>query len=386
MKLRIGYLTAALAAVLAGTVMEADAQSVPSNRDSAKALQKSPIVISDKPARAGNLGSATQNRMKQREEREKYLQEQLEQRRAASPGRTRGMAIYQPRDGGVPLLTNRIEKYEGRKDFRRIKINYDPIVKPDRWGKTTGRYTDSDIHQYVTHYAKQYDLDEGLIHAVIHVESRGNPYAVSPKGASGLMQLMPGTAGDLKVKNVFDPAENIGGGTQYLSKLLKLFNGDHSLALAGYNAGPETVKQYGGIPPYRETQQYVTKVLNKWNELARNGNSVPYKKIDPNESPVVKAAKAKERITTKKLGDPDKASHAIVFASGNVQEVDEVSAQGEYVYLVDDGRTFRLRKELVQQVDGTPVSPLEGEGEIAAIPDATVPLPKDNDVQLAAQI
>ncbi|MDZ4857856.1 MAG: lytic transglycosylase domain-containing protein [Candidatus Hydrogenedentes bacterium] len=347
---------------------------------------QAPVAIPQKPSRAGNLGVTTQNRIKQREEREQYLQQQLEQRRAASPARMRGMAIYQPKGGGVPLLTNRIDKYEARKDFRRIKINYDPIVKPDRWGKTLGRYTYSDIHTYVAHFAKEHNLDESLIHAVIHVESRGNPYAKSSKGASGLMQLMPGTAADLKVKDVFDPAENIGGGSQYLAKLLKLFKGDYSLALAGYNAGPETVKRYGGIPPYRETQQYVEKVLAKWETLAGTGNSVPYKKVDPEKSPTVIVAKKKEKLTTKTLGDPARESHDIVFASGNTQAVDKVSTQGEYIYLVDDGRTFRLKKEMVQSVDGTALSPAGEAGEIAAVPDVTVALPNDDGVQLAAQI
>lgn len=348
---------------------------------------REPIVITDNP-RAGNLGVISQERMQKREKYQKYLQDQLEQRRAASPSRMRGMAIYQPKDGGPPILTNRIDKYESRKDYRRIKINFDPIVKPDRWGQTVGKYTDTDVHKYVSHYAKLYGLDESLVHAVIHVESRGNPYAVSPKGAAGLMQLMPGTARDLRVQNVFDPAENIGGGTQYLSKLLKLFNGDYSLALAGYNAGPETVKQYGGIPPFRETQSYVRLVLNKWASLARTGNSVPYVAFDPEKTPTAKAEKERDRLATKPLGDPAKSVHDVVFAGGSKQTVTDIKHQGDYLYLVADGRTFRVKRDQVATVDGIPVASTEASAkdELAAVPDATVPLPADSDVQLAAQI
>ncbi|NUM56921.1 MAG: lytic transglycosylase domain-containing protein [Candidatus Hydrogenedentes bacterium] len=302
------------------------------------------------------------------------------------------MAIYQPRDGGTPVLTNRIEKYEGRNDFTRIKINFDPIVRDRRWGVTIGKYTDTDIHKYVDHYAKLYKVDPSLIHAIIQVESRGNPYAVSPKGAAGLMQLMPGTARDLNVSSVFDPADNIGGGTQYISKLISLFNGDFSLALAGYNAGPETVRRYGGIPPYRETQNYVYLVNLYWDYFRKNGNSFLYTKFDPSLTPAALKAAAKkereERMMTRLVGDTARDRHDVKLASGLVHPADDVWHQGDYLYLASGGRTYRLREDLVVAVDG--VALLSGEvvtaSEIEAVPDATVPLPKDESVQLAAQI
>lgn len=103
-------------------------------------------------------------------------------------------------------------------------------------------------------------VDESLIRAIIHAESAYQPDAQSPKGAQGLMQLMPATQAELQVVNPFDPADNISGGARYLSKLMQEFNGDYELAAAAYNAGPSAVNKYGGIPPYDETREYVRRV------------------------------------------------------------------------------------------------------------------------------
>lgn len=108
--------------------------------------------------------------------------------------------------------------------------------------------------------AADFGVDGALLRAVIHAESAFNPMALSNKGAQGLMQLMPGTAGDLGVTDAFDVSQNIRGGALYLSQLLKNFNGDSQLATAAYNAGPGAVQKYGGIPPYDETQVYVQRV------------------------------------------------------------------------------------------------------------------------------
>jgi soluble lytic murein transglycosylase-like protein len=103
-------------------------------------------------------------------------------------------------------------------------------------------------------------LEESLIRAVIHAESAYQPDARSPKGAQGLMQLMPATAAELEVADPFDPADNIDGGARYLAQLLSEFDGDLDLAAAAYNAGPSAVYQHGGIPPYDETREYVRRV------------------------------------------------------------------------------------------------------------------------------
>ncbi len=108
--------------------------------------------------------------------------------------------------------------------------------------------------------AKDYHIDPALLRAVIHAESAFKRYAVSDKGAQGLMQLMPGTAADLGVADPFDAGQNIRGGADYLAQLLKQFNGDEQLATAAYNAGAQNVQKYKGVPPFDETQVYVQRV------------------------------------------------------------------------------------------------------------------------------
>lgn len=108
--------------------------------------------------------------------------------------------------------------------------------------------------------AERNGLDESLIRAVIHAESAYQPEAVSPKGAQGLMQLMPETQQMLEVTDPFDPAANIEGGARHLSDLLREFKGDRTLAAAAYNAGAGAVQKYGGVPPYDETREYVRRV------------------------------------------------------------------------------------------------------------------------------
>ena len=115
-------------------------------------------------------------------------------------------------------------------------------------------------NELIRRHASSYGLEEALVKAVIKVESDYQPRTVSKKGAQGLMQLIPSTARLVRVANPFDPSENIRGGSEYLKKMLDLFDNNLELALAAYNAGPTTVKRYGGIPPYDETQNYVKRV------------------------------------------------------------------------------------------------------------------------------
>jgi len=120
----------------------------------------------------------------------------------------------------------------------------------------------------VSHAARLTSLEPALLHAVMHVESNGNRLAVSPKGARGLMQLMPATARRYGVTNSLDPAQNVLAAAQYLQWLKQQFHGDTSLMLAAYNAGPQAVIRHGyRVPPYAETQRYVPRVLRKYRQL-----------------------------------------------------------------------------------------------------------------------
>jgi soluble lytic murein transglycosylase-like protein len=117
------------------------------------------------------------------------------------------------------------------------------------------------IQPAIKEVAKKYSLDHKLITAMIRAESNFNPYALSPKGAQGLMQLMPGTALQMKVSNAYDIRENLEAGARYLKQLLDNYQNDLALALAAYNAGPVAVSLYRGIPPFPETREYIQKVL-----------------------------------------------------------------------------------------------------------------------------
>ncbi|MEA5124299.1 lytic transglycosylase domain-containing protein [Xanthomonas floridensis] len=114
--------------------------------------------------------------------------------------------------------------------------------------------------QEIASAAREFGVEEAIVRAIIHAESAYNPLALSRAGAQGLMQLMPGTARRFGVSDAYDASQNIRGGVQYLSWLLKRFNGDLTLAAAGYNAGEGAVDRYGGVPPYSETQRYVQRV------------------------------------------------------------------------------------------------------------------------------
>lgn len=125
-------------------------------------------------------------------------------------------------------------------------------------------------------YSRIYDVDEELIHAIVRQESCFNEGAHSRVGAIGLMQLMPQTALGLRINDPWNPEHNIQGGIKYISQMLRQFNGNYKLAIAAYNAGPGNVNKYGGIPPFKETRNYVKKVFAEYNRLKREG--IHYKK------------------------------------------------------------------------------------------------------------
>ena len=156
-----------------------------------------------------------------------------------------------PADGYVDVPTAEIESFEP--------------APPDPQDASARPSKPQDLKTLVSAASNQHQVDADFIASVIKAESANNPRAVSPKGAQGLMQLMPGTANKLGVKNSFDAAENVDGGVRYLRELLLLYNNDMVKALAAYNAGPQRVQQYHGLPPYRETYAYVARVIKDYN-------------------------------------------------------------------------------------------------------------------------
>lgn len=145
--------------------------------------------------------------------------------------------------------------------------------------------TPLDLNEVVNSASDRYRLDPDLVNSVIKAESGFNVRAVSPKGARGLMQLMPETASQLGVPNAFDPQANVEGGTRYLRELLEHYNFDLVKALAAYNAGPRRVEQYGGVPPYYETRAYVARIVRDFNKkkIAQKGGGITRKKTPENK-------------------------------------------------------------------------------------------------------
>jgi soluble lytic murein transglycosylase-like protein len=147
-------------------------------------------------------------------------------------------------------------------------------------------------NQIVGEASRQHGVDQDFIRSVIRQESSGNAHAVSPAGARGLMQLMPGTALHLGVSDSFNSEQNVHGGTLYLRELLERYNGDAIKALAAYNAGPGAVDRYKGVPPYRETRKYVQRVVRDYNKSKRGAEKSAATSAKPAGKPATKAAAA----------------------------------------------------------------------------------------------
>jgi hypothetical protein len=188
-----------------------------------------------------------------------------------------GQIYFYKDQNGTTLLTNRKNTDSS---LQKIKVTYykdSNIHSYSNWGNTESSVLPSysksrnAFDSIIRQAAQTHGVSEGLIKAVMHTESGFNSNARSPVGAQGLMQLMPATARRFNVSNSFDPQQNIFGGAKYLSWLMKRFNGNTTLALAAYNAGEGNVDKYGGIPPFRETQDYVKRVTSRLNNLYSGG-------------------------------------------------------------------------------------------------------------------
>lgn len=187
------------------------------------------------------------------------------------PALAAGGVELKPGPAGRTVISNENEGQRARRMAPRL-------VAPRR----------ADLLPLIERHALDRGLDPALVRAVVQAESGYNALAVSNKGAQGLMQLMPATALELAVARPFDPEDNLRGGTRYLRRLLERYDGDATLALAAYNAGPSAVDRYGGVPPYPETLAYVRRVLTLW-------QGVPAPAVEPARRMPVPAAASRPR-------------------------------------------------------------------------------------------
>ena len=161
------------------------------------------------------------------------------------------------------------------------------------------------LNEVINSISDRHQIDPDLINSVIHAESGFNSRAVSPKGARGLMQLMPQTANQLGVNNSFDPQDNVEGGTRYLRELLEQYNFDIVKALAAYNAGPQRVQQYHGVPPYYETRVYIARIIKEFNR----------KKLEERKAAAAKNIKSAQKSAVPKSGTTTLSKQSAATAS-----------------------------------------------------------------------
>jgi soluble lytic murein transglycosylase-like protein len=175
-----------------------------------------------------------------------------------------GIYKYVEKDGTI-VYTNVPPKGAQARQARKVEGEFRPAPSPAAPARisVTSRISLGEFDEYIDEAAVRYKMPPALVRAVMHAESAFDPNAISQVGASGLMQLMPATAREMYVKDIFDPKDNIEGGVRYLRVLANEFDGDMVKMVAAYNAGPDAVKKYGGqVPPYPETQAYVRKVIS----------------------------------------------------------------------------------------------------------------------------
>ncbi|WP_201527959.1 lytic transglycosylase domain-containing protein [Psychrobacter frigidicola] len=191
------------------------------------------------------------------------------------------MYIYKDKVGQV-LLTNVNPSGSFDKFTKKVKTTY--YKNSNNYGSSAARNYGSSAasnsgsrnayDSYIRDSSARHGVDPGLLKAMMHTESAFNPNARSPVGAQGLMQLMPATARRFKVSNAWNPAENIEGSAKYIAWLMRRFNNNVEFAVAGYNAGEGNVDKYKGIPPFKETRNYVKRVMSRYNSLYKNDSGL----------------------------------------------------------------------------------------------------------------
>ncbi len=219
--------------------------------------------------------------------------------------------LYVSADGSsfVDVPTAEIEHFEAapaspasRLSASEKKSISSPFIRNTPNGATALR-----LDEVVNSASGRYRLDPDLVNSVIKAESGFNARAVSPKGAQGLMQLMPGTASTLGVPNAFDPQANVEGGTKYLRELLERYDFDLVKALAAYNAGPQRVEQFKGVPPYYETRAYVARVVRDFNRKKAAQQNVAAQSVPKSRAARRAAAKTEVSAGKAKSSSPIQA-------------------------------------------------------------------------------
>lgn len=251
----------------------------------------------------------------------------------SQPTQQKPAGSYFSDKSGVPTFTNRVGHYRGQTAFTEIDLKFEPIVVPANYS-ARGKYARTDVESLARRYARNYRLSPNLVLAVIKAESNGDPNAVSPKGASGLMQLMPATAAQMGVTDIFDPAQNIAAGVQYLSKLLRMYHGDRDLALAAYNAGPGAVQKHQGVPPFQETREYIERIRGFLQGPQTKSVTIDFKSDT-------------ERPARSSRG----YAYTVHFKSGLQQPANEVTEQGAKYIVVVRGDSYEVDKSTVVKID-----------------------------------
>ncbi len=188
-----------------------------------------------------------------------------------------GIFKYVEKDGTI-VYTNVAPKGSQARQARKIEGEFRPAPAPTAAAKISSNTKTAltEFDDYIEEAAIRYRVPAHLVRAVMHAESAFDPNAISHVGASGLMQLMPGTAREMFVQDIFDAKDNVEGGVRYLRVLANEFDGDMVKMVAAYNAGPEAVRKYNGqVPPYPETQAYVRKVLSLYFQYKSQAEQLP---------------------------------------------------------------------------------------------------------------
>ena len=217
--------------------------------------------------------------------------------------------ISADRSSFVDIATAEVERFE-HDDSPPPATAVAPEATPSRnlmsGLRATPKASPQETADAIASASSRYKLDPDFVSSVVSAESGFNSHAVSPKGAQGLMQLMPGTASQLGVDNAFDPVKNTDGGTRYLRMLLERFHFDVAKALAAYNAGPVRVDQHNGVPPYLETRRYVARIINDYNRKKLAQDKSLANKVAANKT----ATKANsQRMLSASTSAKSKSSH-----------------------------------------------------------------------------